>query len=69
MSDKDVPFKFSSIQQTEEFNGHGNDADRFVPPPKEEGGKKVNKYGVRERTSQKRVLEDDDEIQFSVNRG
>ena len=66
---EDKPFKFSAINETAEFNGYNNDADRFAPPPKEKEGAGINKYGVRERTGQKRVVNDDDEIQFSINRG
>ena len=71
MSEENENFRFSSINETEDFNGYGDDADRHAPPPKKTRKAKINKYGVRERTASQsdHELADDEEIKFSVNWG
>jgi len=72
IADQEEGFKFNSVQNSESFNGYGNDVDRHIQGVKEENSLKnasINRYGVRVRTNQSKVLKDDDEIKFSVNNG
>lgn len=60
---------FTSIENSEEFQGLEGDVDRHTPPAQAQASH-INEYGVRVRGAKRcQPLSDDDEIHFSVNLG
>lgn len=64
-----LDLNFTSIENSEEFQGLEGDVDRHTPPAQAQASY-VNEYGVKVRgTKRCQPLSDDDEIHFSVNLG